>query len=193
MNIIIKSENEIEEIEMVSKLIWAKYQKGFLICILLLFICCVFLLYTGFQDGYDFYSAYNINGIKQNSDIYIYNFSGFVGFGFSMLIFTILMLIVIFRQKSRFKKQIKLKLQRSDRVTERIIDSDFFEFKSNLSTRNHKWNAFESYREIKNYLFLNFYKKSKTYTEFINLNNLDVNQKRDFFNLLNHYNIEKEN
>ena len=194
MNTILQSDNEIEDVKNVSKLIWKKYQNGFLIYVLFLALLSAFLIYIGIKDGYDFQSAFDINGNINSRDCenYFYNFNLTLGFGISTFIFLILMLIILVKQKNRFNKQKQSKLNRIENKTERFITDEFYEFKSDLSTRKHQWKIFETYKELDGYLLLNNYKKSNFHTEFINLNSLNSEEKNEFYKLLKKNNIVKE-
>ena len=194
MNTIIQNNNEIEDVKNVSKLIWKKYQNGFVIYILFLTVLSSFLIYIGIKDGYDFQSAFDINGNMNSRDCenYFYNFNLTFGFGISMLIFLILMLIVFVKQKNRFNKQKQFKLNHTENKSERIITDEFYEFKSNYSTRRHQWKIFETYKELSHYLLFNNYKKSNFHTEFINLNSLNSEEKKEIYELMKKNNIVKE-
>lgn len=194
MNIIIQSSNEIEDVKNVSNFIWKKYQKGYLIYVLVLAFLSIFLIYLGVTDGYDFQSSFDIHGNMNSRDCenYFYNFNLTLGFGISMFVFALLVLIVFIKQKNRFYKQYKSKVKKTDEYSERNITNEFYEFKSSLSTRKHQWKVFESYKKLDNFILLNTYKKSNFHIEFINLNKLNSEQKNELIQLLNKNNIEKE-
>ena len=194
MKITIQSTNEIEDVRDITKLIWDKYQKGFLIYLLLLTICSAILIYFGLKDGYTFQSSFDIDGNFNSRDCenYFYNFDLTLGMGISILFLIFLMLLVLIKQKIRFEKQKKSKLAIIENKTERIIDDEYYEFTSAVSTRKHQWKVFESYKELDNYILLNNYKKSNFHIEYINLDKLNSEQKLELYQLFNSNNIEKE-
>lgn len=194
MNIILQNNNEIEDVKNLSKLIWKRYQNGFLIYVLFLALSSSFLIYIGIKNGYDFQSSFDLNGNMNSKDCenYFYNFNFTLGLGISFIFVLLLMLIVFVKQKKRFNNQKISKLSITDISSERIITNQYYEFKSEISTRKHQWKFFESYKELNNFLILNNYKKVSFHTEFINLNLLNTEEKTELHEVLKNNNIVKE-
>lgn len=189
MNIIIVNDNEIEDVKFASKLIWGKYQKGFIIYLALLFVCSLILIISGNNSEYDYQTYTNESG---NYQINQYNYNSMTAFGFSIFFIFFLLIIVFFKQKSRFEQQKIYKVERTDNHTERILNSEYFEFKSDTVSRKSKWKIFETYKILGDYIFFNLYRKSNVHTEFLNLTKLNAEQRDELFMHLKKKNITKE-
>lgn len=183
------NKNEIEDIKLASKLIWKEYQKRMSIYMSLLFICSIVIIYFGLISDYDYQTYTNESG---NYQINQYNYNLITGFGFSILFYLLIMVIVFFKQKTKFEIDKKHKIKNASNYTERILCDDFIEFKSDQISRKTNWNVFEAYKVLDNYIFFNQYKKSNIHLEYLNLDKLSLAQQEELFKTIFQNKILKE-
>ena len=192
MNIVIESNSEKEDIEILNKIIWGNYQKRYIIYTLFLFIAAIVLLILGFQQDYTFLSAIDINGDFNRKNIYQYNFDLSLAFGISLLFIVLAFISNFFKQRKKFNLQTQSLIKIIDIKSTRIISDEFYEYKTSIFERKYKWEAFVVYNTLGDYLVFNMIKKSNSYTDFINLKHISEDEKKLIFNHLKNIKLDKE-
>lgn len=192
MNIVLESNSEKKDIEILNKIIWGNYQKRYLIFTLFLFIAAIVLLISGFQQDYTFLSAIDINGDFNRKNIYQYNFDFSFAFGISLFFIILMLISIFFKQRKKFNLQTESLIKKVDDSSTRMISDEFYEYKTSIFERKYKWEAFVLYNVLGDYLVFNMIKKDNSYSDFINLKLLSEDDKNLILNHLKTLKIEKE-
>ena len=192
MNIVIESNSEKEDIKILNKIIWGNFQKRYIIYTLFLFLAAIILLIWGFQQDYTFLSAIDINGDISRKNVYQYNFDLSLAFGISLLVIILMLISLFFKLRKKFKLQTESLIKNVNNSSTRIISDEFYEYKTSIFERKYKWEAFEVYNVLGNYLVFNMIKKSNSYSDFINLKLLNDDDKSLIFNHLKNIKLDKE-
>ncbi len=192
MNIVLESNSEKKDIEILNKIIWGNYQKRYLIYTLFLFIAAIVLLISGFQQDYTFLSAIDINGDFNRKNIYQYNFDFSFAFGISLFFIILMLISIFFKQRKKFNLQTESLIKKVDDSSTRMISDEFYEYKTSIFERKYKWEAFVFYNVLGDYLVFNMIKKDNSYSDFINLKLLSEDDKNLILNHLKTLKIEKE-